>query len=61
MTKKKVGKILMVTFLILILLMACGFAYLYFNGMSGIAQTSEAKEGQIKIACIGDSIHMDTA
>ena len=56
MTKKKVGKILMVTFLILILLMACGFAYLYFNGMSGIAQTSEAKEGQIKIACIGDSI-----
>lgn len=56
MKKKKVGKVLMVTVLVLVLLIICGFAYLYFNGLSGVSQTSEAKEGQIKVACVGDSI-----
>ena len=37
------------------LLIGCGFAYLYFNGMSGMTNTTEAKEGQIKVACVGDS------
>lgn len=32
-----------------------GFAYLYFNGMSGMSDTTEAKDGQIKVACVGDS------
>ena len=32
------------------------FSYLYFNGLSGIAQTSTPQPGQIKVACIGDSI-----
>jgi len=32
------------------------FSYLYFNGLSGIAQTSTPEPGQIKVACIGDSI-----
>lgn len=37
------------------LLIGCGFAYLYFNGMSGMTNTTEAKEGQIRIAFVGDS------
>jgi len=30
--------------------------YLYFNGMSGMRNTTEAADSQIKIACVGDSI-----
>lgn len=52
---KKVLKVILIILLILVLIVAAGFAYLYFNGMSGMAHTSEAKEGQIKIACAGDS------
>lgn len=44
--------ILLAAFLVLLL----GFSYLYFNGLSGIAQTSTPAPGQIKVACIGDSI-----
>lgn len=53
---KKVLNVILIILLVLVLIAVCGFAYLYFNGMSGISQTSEAKEGQIKVACIGDSI-----
>ena len=52
---KTVLKILLIILLIIILIVAGGFAYLYFNGMSGMSNTSEPKEGQIKIACAGDS------
>lgn len=52
---KKVLKVLLIILQIIILIVAGGFAYLYFNGMSGMANTTEAKEGQIKIACAGDS------
>ena len=52
---KKVLKVLMIILLIILLMVAGGFAYLYFNGMSGMSNTSEPKEGQIKIACAGDS------
>ena len=52
---KKVLKVLLIILLIMILIVAGGFAYLYFNGMSGMSNTSEPKEGQIKIACAGDS------
>lgn len=55
MKVKKVLRILLIVVLVLALLMGGGFAYLYFNGISGIANTTEAKEGQIKIACAGDS------
>ena len=41
--------------LVLALIVGGGFAYLCFHGMSGIANTTEAVEGQIKIACAGDS------
>ena len=52
---KKVLKVLLIILLILVFVVAAGFAYLYFNGMSGMANTSDAKEGQIKVACAGDS------
>lgn len=52
---KKVWKVLLTILLILVLVVAIGFAYLYFNGMSGMSNTTEPKEGKIKIACAGDS------
>lgn len=52
---KKVLKVILIILLIIILIVAGGFAYLYFNGMSGMSNTSEPKEGQIRIACAGDS------
>ena len=52
---KKVLKVLLMILLVLILILACGFAYLYFNGMSGMSNTTDPKDGQIKIACVGDS------
>lgn len=55
MKKKKALKVLMIVVLILALLIGGGFGYLYFNGMSGISHPTEAKEGQIKVACVGDS------
>lgn len=53
---KKALKILFVIFVALALLLISGFAYLYFNGLSGMSQTTEAQDGQIKVACVGDSI-----
>ena len=32
------------------------FIYLYNNGLSGLYNNTEPKEGQIKVACVGDSI-----
>ena len=52
---KKVLKVLLIVLLIIILIVAGGFAYLYFNGMSGMSNTTDAKDGQIKVACVGDS------
>ena len=52
----KIVKILAIILATIILILLAGFAYLYFNGLSGVAQTSEPKEGQIKVACVGDSI-----
>lgn len=54
-TLKKVLKVLLIILLVLAIVAAGGFAYLYFNGMSGVANASDAKDGQIKIACAGDS------
>ena len=52
---KKVLKVLLIILLVLIVIVACGFAYLYFNGISGMSNTTDAKDGQIKVACVGDS------
>lgn len=56
MKLKKAGKVLMILVLVLAVLLGAGFAYLYFNGLSGMGNNGEAKEGQIKVACVGDSI-----
>lgn len=56
MKLKKFLRVLLIVVLVLALIVGGGFAYLYFNGMSGIASTSEAADTQIKIACVGDSI-----
>ena len=56
MKLKKVVKALMIILLALAVLLCGGFAYLYFNGLSGMSQNSESREGQIKVACVGDSI-----
>lgn len=53
---KKAFKIILIILLVLVLIIAAGFAYLYFNGLSGMSQTTEAEDGQIKVACVGDSI-----
>ena len=52
---KKVLRVLSIILLALVMIVAAGFAYLYFNGMSGMSNTTEAKDGQIRIACAGDS------
>lgn len=53
---KKVLKIILIIIVVLALVMGGGFTYLYFNGMSGISHTTEPAQGQIKVACIGDSV-----
>lgn len=55
MKLKKVLRVVLIVVLVLALLMGGGFAYLYFNGISGMSNTTQAKDGQIKVACVGDS------
>ena len=52
----KILKVLSIIILVILLVLLLFFSYLYFNGLSGIAQTSTPEPGQIKVACIGDSI-----
>lgn len=56
MKKRKGFLIAGIVLLVLAVLVGGGFAYLYDNGMSGMSNTSEAQVGQIKVACVGDSI-----
>ena len=57
MKKKKVGKILLVIILILAILIGAGYLYLYNHGLSGkMLKVDPPVEGQIKVACVGDSI-----
>lgn len=53
---KKGIKILIICAIILALVILGGFLYLYFNGYSGVDHHGRAEEGQIKVACVGDSI-----
>jgi lysophospholipase L1-like esterase len=53
---KKMIKAIMMILLALVVLLCGGFGYLYFNGLSGMSKDSEPEEGQIKVACVGDSI-----
>lgn len=56
MKRKKVLIAVLIVVLVLALIVGGGFGYLYSNGMSGVSNTTEANEGQIKIACVGDSV-----
>lgn len=53
---KRILKIVLVIVAALIIVAVVGFRYLYNNGLSGQTADTEVKEGQIKVACIGDSI-----
>ena len=57
MKKKKVLKIMLIVVLILAIALGAGYMYLYNNGMSGkMLEVDPPVEGQIKVACVGDSI-----
>ena len=57
---KKSLRIISITIMVLLVIMFLGglgvFFYLYNNGLSGLYNNTEPKEGQIKVACVGDSI-----
>ena len=53
---KKVYKIILIAVASLIVVVAGAFGFLYLNGLSGMSSISEPKEGQTRVACVGDSI-----
>ena len=53
---KKILKIVLVVVMVFIIVVVLGFRYLYNNGLSGQTANAEVKEGQMKVACVGDSI-----
>ena len=54
--KKKSIKIVTIILAVILSLGGGGFSYLFLNGLSGLHLGTDAKEGQIKVACVGDSI-----
>lgn len=54
--KKKGIKTLAIILAVILVLGIGGFSFLFLNGLSGLHIRSEAQEGQIKVACVGDSI-----
>lgn len=53
---KKIYKIILIAVASLIVVVAGAFGFLYLNGLSGMSSISEPKEGQTRVACVGDSI-----
>jgi len=53
---KKLIKVTLITLVMLGFMILGGSTYMYNNGLSGKYANTEPKEGQIKVACIGDSI-----
>lgn len=56
MDKKKIIKVSLATIAMLAFMLISAKNYMYNNGLSGKYINTEPKEGQIKVACIGDSI-----
>lgn len=54
--KNKVIKIICIVIGTFAVVVLAGFMYLYSHGLSGQYSNTEPKEGQIKVACVGDSI-----
>ena len=52
---KRILRILLILLILVILVIGAGVAYLYFHGMSGMSHTTQAKAGQLRVACVGDS------
>ncbi len=55
MFNSKAGKI-MIIFCVILIVGLSVFAFLYTHGLSGIRTYPEYKKGQIKVACVGDSV-----
>ena len=53
---KKIASLVLILLVIFLLGGVGVFLYLYNNGLSGLYNNSEPKAGQIKVACVGDSI-----
>ncbi len=54
--KNKGIKIFAIIFAVILIIGIGLFSYLFFNGLSGLHIRKDAQEGQIKVACVGDSI-----
>ena len=52
----KAIKIICVVLAIALISGSIGFYYFYDNGLSGLHSYTEAKEGQIRVSCVGDSV-----
>ena len=52
----KIMKVTIATLVMIGVMLAGGAFYMYDNGLSGKYVNTEPKEGQIKVACVGDSI-----
>ena len=59
-TLRIVASTVMISLVILIIGGIAVFLYLYNNGLSGLYNNTEPKEGQIKVACVGDNYHVQT-
>lgn len=53
---KKIIKVTLATFAMFACMLIMAKNYMYNNGLSGAYVNTDPKEGQIKVACIGDSI-----
>ncbi|MBR3810864.1 MAG: hypothetical protein IKJ16_00850 [Agathobacter sp.] len=54
--RKKLIKVTLITFAVFAVMMISSYIYMYNNGLSGQYANTKPKEGQIKVACIGDGI-----
>ncbi len=53
---KKILKIILISTIVLVIFGALLLLFLHNNGYSGLRTHTDPKEGQIKVACVGDSI-----
>ena len=56
MTKRIIASMIMAISALFIVGGVGVFAYLYNQGLSGLYINTQPKDGQIKVACVGDSI-----
>ncbi|MBQ6843464.1 MAG: hypothetical protein IJO60_02385 [Agathobacter sp.] len=56
MDKKKIITVSISTIVVLGIMLIGGYSYMYSHGLSGKYANKEVTDGQIKVACIGDSI-----